>query len=116
MDEMEDKIGAILGNPQMMQQIMAMAQSLSSQQPQPEPPKPEQPPQTVPQIDLALVQKLSGFARQSGIDQREQALLGALQAYLTGDRVARLERAMRAAKMAKLATTMIGQQGLLGGR
>lgn len=113
MDEMEDKIGAILGNPQMMQQIMAMAQSLGGQS---EPQKPEPPPQSVPQIDFALVQKLSGLASQSGIDQREKALLGALQAYLTGDRVARLERAMRAAKMAKLATAMIGQQGLLGGR
>lgn len=116
MDDMEDKIGAILGNPQMMQQIMTMAQSLGSQQPQPEPPRQEPQPQQMPQLDLALVQKLSGLARQSGIDQREQALLCALQAYLTGDRVARLERAMRAAKMAKLATTMIGQQGLLGGR
>ena len=113
MDDMEDKIGAILNNPQMMQQIMAMAQSLGGQ---PELQKPEPPPQNMPPIDLALVQKLSGLASQSGIDQREKALLGALQAYLTGDRVARLERAMRAAKMAKLATAVIGQQGLLGGR
>lgn len=113
MDEMEDKIGAIMNNPQLMQQIMAMAQSLGGQN---EPPKQEQPSQSMPQIDFALVQKLSGLASQSGIDQREKALLGALQAYLTGDRVARLERAMRAAKMAKLATAMIGQQGLLGGR
>ena len=28
MSELEDKLGAILGNPQMMQQIMAMAQSM----------------------------------------------------------------------------------------
>ena len=38
MDEMEDKIGAILNNPQMMQQIMSMAQSFSAQTPQGEPP------------------------------------------------------------------------------
>lgn len=113
MDEMEDKLGAILNNPQMMQQIMTLAQTLGGQS---EPSKPEPPPQAMPQIDFALVQKLSGLASQSGIDQREKALLGALQAYLTGDRVARLERAMRAAKMAKLATAVIGQQGLLGGR
>ncbi len=113
MDEMEDKLGAILNNPQMMQQIMAMAQSMGGPQ---EAPRQELPPQNQPNIDLGLVQKLSGLASQSGIDQRERALLGALQAYLTGDRVARLERAMRAAKMAKLATAMIGQQGLLGGR
>ena len=116
MDDMESKLSSILNDPEMMGKIMAMAQSLGSQHPPQEPPKPENPPPIMPQIDLALVQKLSGFARQSGIDPREQALLGALQAYLTGDRVVRLERAMRAAKMAKLATTMIGQQGLLSGR
>ena len=112
MDEMEDKLGAILGNPQMMQQIMNMAQSLGGQAPKPEPPKQE----LLPQVDLALVQKIAGLAQQSGIDKREEALLGALGAYLTGDRVARLERAMRAAKMAKLATSVLGQQGFLGGR
>jgi hypothetical protein len=112
MDEMEDKIGAILGNPQMMQQIMHMAQSLGNQQPKPEPPNTA----TIPQVDVALVQKIAGLAQQSGIDRREEALLGALEAYLTGDRVARLERAMRAAKMAKLATSVLGQQGFLSGR
>ena len=116
MDDMEEKIGAILGNPQMMQQIMAMAQTLGGPQSDPEPPKREAQTPALPQMDLALVQKLTGIARQSGIDKREQALLGALGAYLTGDRVARLERAMRAAKMAKMATSVIGQQGLLGGR
>ena len=61
-------------------------------------------------------QKISGMARQSGIDKREQALLRALEAYLTADRVGRLEKAMRAAKMAKLAIGLLGQQGLLTAR
>lgn len=113
MDDMEEKLGAVLNNPQMMQQIMSMAQALGSTQSRPEPPKAEPKPELFPEIDLAMVQKLSGLARQSGIDSREQALLRALEAYLTGDRVARLERAMRAAKMAKLATGFLGQQGLL---
>ncbi len=113
MDDMEEKLGAVLNNPQMMQQIMAMAQSLGGGQPQEEPPK-EQPTWSgLPEIDLGLVQKLSGLARQSGIDSREQALLHALQAYLTADRVNRLEKAMRAAKMAKFATGFLGQQGFL---
>ena len=34
MSEMEEKLGAILSNPQMMQQIMSMAQAMS---PPPEP-------------------------------------------------------------------------------
>ena len=32
MDNMEDKIGSILNNPQLMQQIMSMAQSLGQSQ------------------------------------------------------------------------------------
>ena len=108
MDEMEDKINAILNNPQMMQQIMSMAQSFSA------PPQQEQPPQPLqgPQIDLGMVQKLSGLVRQSGMDQRETALLTALHAYLSTDRIQRLERAMRAAKLAKFASSALGQGGL----
>ena len=108
MDELEEKLGAVLNNPQMMQQIMSMAQALGG-----ESPKGEAKQEAFPEVDLAMVQTLSGLARQSGIEPREQALLHALQAYLTADRVGRLERAMRAAKMAKFATGFLGQQGLL---
>lgn len=110
MDEMEDKLGALLNNPQLMQQIMSMAQSLGGQQQESAPQKQEQPPG----IDLAMIQKLSGIAGKSSIDQRERALLRALESYLTSDRVNRLEKAMRAAKMAKVATHLFAQQGLLG--
>lgn len=114
MDDMEEKLGAVLNNPQMMQQIMSMAQALGGNQAKQEPQKEEPKSESFPGIDVSMVQTLSGLARQSGIDSREKALLHALQAYLTNDRVARLERAMRAAKMAKLATGFLGQQGLLG--
>ena len=113
MAELEDKLGAVLNNPQMMQQIMSMAQALGGSQPAAEPPRGEPKMDAFPEIDLAMVQKLSGLAKQSGIDSRERALLRALEAYLTGDRVARLEKAMRAAKMAKFATGFLGQQGFL---
>lgn len=116
MDEMEDKIGAILNNPQMMQQIMAMAQTLGGQSAAPESNKREPEPESFPQIDLAMVQKLSGLAQGSRVDPREKALLQALQAYISGDRIRRLEKAMQAAKMAKMVTSVIGQQGLLIGR
>ena len=108
MDEMEDKIGSILNNPQMMQQIMSMAQAIGSQQAKPEAPQRQE---AFPEIDLAMVQKLSGLARQSSIDQREQALLRALGSYLSNDRIGRLEKAMRAAKMAKLASAALGPGG-----
>ena len=52
-------------------------------------------------------------AKTVDLPRAERALLRALEAYLTGDRVARLEKAMRAAKMAKFATGFLGQQGFL---
>ena len=109
MSEMEDKLNSVLGNPQMMQQIMSMAQTLSqSPSPQNEPIKKAE----APQIDLALVQKLSGLAGQSTIDSNQRALLQALHPYLSHNRVIKLEKAMRAAKMAKLASGFLNQGGL----
>ncbi len=111
MSEMEEKLNTVLSNPKLMQQIMSMAQSLGQssgniQQPQPTPEPP------VPQMDPAMMQKLSGLASQSGIDREQQALLTALSPYLHHDRISKLERAMRAAKMARLASTFLNQGGL----
>ena len=109
MSEMEDKLSTVLSNPQLIQQIMSMAQSLgqSSTQPRESPP-----PQEPPQVDMAMVQKLSGLAGQSGIDSNQKALLQALHPYLSSNRVAKLEKAMRAAKMARLASGFLSQGGL----
>ena len=63
MSEMEEKLGAILSNPQMMQQIMSMAQAMS---PPPEPQgRPEQPPEPAPPAlpDFSVMQKLAGMTR-----------------------------------------------------
>ena len=110
MAEMDDKLGAILNNPAMMQQIMAMAQSMGSPA---SPPQQQEPPQNAfPEIDLGMLQKLTGMAKQTTIDSREQGLLKALGAYLSGERISRLEKAMRAAKMAKMASTLFSQQAI----
>lgn len=112
MDDMEQKLGAVLSNPQLMQQIMAMAQSLNQSPPPAPQPEPKQEAPNLPQIDLGMMQKLSGLANQSSIDQNQQALLRALSPYLSRDRVSKLERAMRAAKMAKLASAFLNSGGL----
>ena len=100
MDDFESKLGAIMNDPEMMGKIMAMAQNLGQSQP-------EQPAQAAPDIDIALLQKLSGFAGQSNIDNNQKNLLQALAPYLQQHRLNRLERAMRAAKMAAMATTLL---------
>ena len=107
MEGMEEKLNSILGNPQMMQQIMSMAQSLG----QPETPKPEPSPQplpSIPDIDPAMLTKIMGMAGKTGPDPQQQALLRALQPYLTSHRIQRLEKAMRAAKLAGMASVFLG--------
>lgn len=116
MEGMEEKLNAILGNPQMMQQIMSMAQAMGQSQP-------EQPPKEVPKqepvsqtnvggLDLGMIQRISSIARQSGIDKNQQNLLRALGPYLSRERIGKLERAMRAAKIAGVASTALGGSGL----
>lgn len=106
MDQMEDKLGAILGNPQLMQQIMSMAQSLGQSSPQPEP-GPE-----LPNFDPAMLAKLGSLAGQGTVDSNQRALLNALHPYLSSRKLNKLERAMRAAKMARMASSFFGQGGL----
>ena len=113
MDDMENKLGAILGNPEMMQKIMALAQNFNQSEPKQEPPKQECPKQestgfAMPDVDFTTIQKLTGLAKSSGIDKNQQSLLRALSPYLSRQRIIKLERAMRAAKMAGMATKFLG--------
>lgn len=103
MAEMDDKLGAIINNPAMMQQIMAMAQSLGQQPP----PQTESPPP----FDPSMIQKVMGLTNQTSIDSNQQALLTALNPYLPHQRLTKLEKAMRAAKMAKLASSLLNSGG-----
>ena len=108
MEELDKKLGAILQNPQMMETIMKLAQSMEQPAPQNDPP--EKPSAAAPpQIDLSMVQKLSGLAGQSSIDQNQRTLLSALRPYLSQSRISKLERAMRAAKMAGMAGILTGK-------
>lgn len=118
MSEMEEKLGAILNNPQMMQQIMSMAQAMNGNQPaQSPPPRPQEVSPALP-MDPKMLQSLAGIAQKSGTDRNQQTLLNALCPYLSKDRLNKLERAMRAAKMAGLASSFLnsGALQMLAGR
>lgn len=110
MEGLEEQLGAILNNPQMMSNLMQMAQSLgASPPPGPEAPQPQSPAQQSPiadlGIDIGLLQKIGSMARSSNIDAQQRNLLSALTPYLHQDRISRLEKAMRAARLARFATS-----------
>ena len=46
---------------------------------------------------------------------RQRNLIQALRGFVPDDRLVRLEKAMQAAKMAKIATAVMTQRGLLSG-
>ena len=103
MDEMQNKLDSILGNPQMMEQIMSMAQSLGANTPAPEP---REAPPALP-IDGAMLSQIAGLAKYAAVDKNQQRLLAALSPYLTDHRLQKLEKAMRAAKIAGIAAAAL---------
>ena len=114
MDDFENKLGQILGNPEMMGKIMAMAQSFGSQEAPTEPPPQKESP--MPEIDFATIQKLTGLMGKAGVDSAQKNLLSALSPYISAGRIRKLEKAMRAAKLAGVATTFFGSNSQLFGR
>ena len=124
MEGIEEKLGAVLSNPEMMNTIMSMAKALgqnqATQEPVPQPkqepqPKPTPPPQKSPpplgRNELEMISKISALSQQTGLDRQEQALLKALNPYLSRDRLGKLEKAMHAAKMARFATVALDRSG-----
>lgn len=109
MDDLEEKLGSILNDPNMMRQIMSMAQAMGGTSGAPA--QENVPPQTPPEFDAQTLARISALAQSGNIDKRERALLQALGAYLSKERVGKLEKAMRAAKIAKLASAPAGRAG-----
>lgn len=127
MAEFEDKLNSILGNQEAMNQIMALARSLSGEQPQEPAPTQEDgtylpaeedaasPPDLsalMGQIDPKMLQIGMDVIRQvQSTDDRNAALLNALRPFLREERRARLDRALQIARMTKLIRAAMGALG-----
>lgn len=114
MSGMEDQLGAILSDPEMMAKIQSLARSLGQPEEPPKhaeaPQKGASPPSTPSGVsagDLEMVKAFTGFARGMEIDKDQRALLKALSPYVSREKTAKLERAMRAAKLAQQATGLM---------
>lgn len=124
MAEFDDKLNSILGNPEIMNQIMSMAGALNQQGQSPPPPQPQSQPQTqAPQqpqqnasmpFNPAAMQGMMEMLSKTQIDSKQRNLIRALQGYLPSDRVQKLEKAMQAAKIAKYASSALGKNSNTG--
>ena len=129
MGQWEDKLGAILNNPQAMSQIMSLAQSLGGQdgagpgadeptEAAPQPTQAAQAPQDSPAPGLDLDPRLmeAGMRALSvwkDPDDPRAALLRALGPFMKEDRQAKLDRAIRIARLSKAVRAAL--DGLQGG-
>ena len=118
MSELEEKLGAMLKDPQLMQQIQSKAQSLGVSQETASQTQNRPPQDSTPDIDPRMLQGILGMLRQGSVDRNQQALLHALSPYLSQERVSKLERAMRTARIAGAASSFLNAGGLklLSGR
>lgn len=112
MSELEEKLSALMSNPQLMQQVAALAQSMGLQNSNDAPPPPPSQPPSQPALDPGMLQMLSKAVTQSGTDNNQQALLKALSPFVSTERIRKLEKAMRAAKLAGAASLFLNSGGL----
>ena len=132
MAEFEDKLNSILGNQAAMNQIMALARSLSGDQPAQEtapalegPPDGEEAPyvpvaeeaapdlsSVLGQIDPRMIQIGMDVIRQvQGTEDRNAALLNALRPFLREEKQCRLGRALQIARVTRLGRAGLGALG-----
>ena len=130
----EEQLNSILGNQEAMGQIMALARSLSGEQPSAAQPPPalessaEQgetsdtteasenaPPDLsalLGQIDPKMIQiGMEVFRQVQSTEDRNAALLNALRPFLREEKQARLDRALQIARMTKLGRAALGALG-----
>lgn len=112
MAELDEKLAAMMADPNIMAQVAAMAKSLGMAPPGPGETPPEGPPKPpekspAPPPSPDVLQRLAAMAGQSALDENRRRLLHALRPYVRPERLARLENAMRTAQLAGAATAML---------
>ena len=117
MENMEHAIETVLSNPDLMQKIMGMAQALGGTPGTPDISGEEQSPEEAPPIapDFSQMAKIGSMLTQANIDSDQQNLLSALSPYMSSPHIGKLKRAMQAARLAELATSILGSSQAGGG-
>ena len=110
MAEFEEKLQSILGNPELMGQIMTMAGAMNQQQQPPPPPPPQQSTAGLP-FDPGAMAGMMRLLKATQLEPKQQQLIQALRGFVPDDRLVRLEKAMQASLIARFASTAMNQGG-----
>ena len=123
MSELEDRINSVLGDPAQLERITKLAQSLMGAQTGPEAgnnsseressgpgPALGGMEELFSGLDMESLGKMSRVLSRAGADSgREHALLEAMKPYLSEKRRSKMDRAIKLAKLAKLAGFAMGE-------
>lgn len=115
MAELEEKLNAILSDPQAMGQILSAAKALSGVQEEEGAPSPADAPpdegtadplSALNQLDPSLIQMgMRLLSEYTAGDDRKTALLDALKPFLRPERQAKVDQAVRIARLARVIRT-----------
>ena len=106
MAEFEEKLQSILGDPELMGQIMSMEGAMNQQQQSP----PPQPQAGLP-FDPGAMAGMMQMLKATQLEPRQRQLIQALRGFVPDDRLVRLEKAMQASLIAKFASAAMNQGG-----
>ncbi len=97
MDELSEKLSALLSDPNGMEQIKNMAQSLLGGKTEPETPS------VADDIDIGAVTRMLRLLKQGGKDDSRIKLLSALRPNLSPEKQGKVDTAIKMLKLAELA-------------
>lgn len=106
MADFSELLGQVMSNPQMMNQLASMAQSLGLQGNSPPPTATT--PQNMSMQESSpdprvLMQNLMQMTKNMGGNERQLALIQALKPFVSSERARKLDRAIQIAQMSRLA-------------
>ena len=100
MDELEEKINSVLSDAQQMEKITKLAQSIMAGN---APESGNDAPNDL-GFDMSMLSRISGLMNSGGEkDKKERGLLEAMSPYLSEKRRGKMERALKIAKLTRLA-------------
>ena len=124
--ELEDRINSVLGDPKQLEQITKLAQSLMAGGDTGQDGAPAAPSgglgdmlkglagDGMPDLDPAMLGRLSRIISGGGDKKQERALLDAMRPYMSEKRRSKMDRALRIAKLAGIAKIAMGELGVGG--